>query len=167
MSAAFLDAWMVRRERMEAPPRAYWAGGCMELRPWPVFLAQVLQFQCQLADVLTGPAPGGPADPCVDAAALLGESAQLLQGLRGVTQAGLEAGRGRTGLSASMAQVDDFRAKVAGLLSGRDWLKAPAQGPARHLIDGGIVETPAAGYLPVNASAATSLRQQVQDPRWP
>ena len=43
-----LDEWTARRERVETPSRAYWAGR-MELRPWPVFLAQVLQFQCQLS----------------------------------------------------------------------------------------------------------------------
>jgi hypothetical protein len=42
-----LDLWTVRRERMEAPARAYWAGR-VEQRPWPVFLAQVLQFQSRL-----------------------------------------------------------------------------------------------------------------------
>ena len=43
-----------------APPRGYWAGRT-ELRPWPVFLAQVLQFQCQLADLgVTLPGPAAP-----------------------------------------------------------------------------------------------------------
>ena len=56
----FLDEWIARRERIETPPRVYWAGR-MELRPWPVFLAQVLQFQCQLADLgVTLPGPGAP-----------------------------------------------------------------------------------------------------------
>jgi hypothetical protein len=47
-AVTLLDEWTARRERIETPPRAYWAGRT-ELRPWPVFLAQVLQFQCQLA----------------------------------------------------------------------------------------------------------------------
>jgi hypothetical protein len=60
-AVTFLDAWIARRERIEAPPRGYWSGR-MELRPWPVFLAQVLQFQCQLADLgVTLPGPGAPA----------------------------------------------------------------------------------------------------------
>jgi len=47
-AVTLLDEWTARRERIQAPPWAYWAGRT-ELRPWPVFLAQVLQFQCQLA----------------------------------------------------------------------------------------------------------------------
>ncbi|WP_138760698.1 hypothetical protein [Modestobacter altitudinis] len=43
-----LDMWTARRERMEPSPRSHWAGR-VEQRPWPVFLAQVLQFQSQLA----------------------------------------------------------------------------------------------------------------------
>lgn len=59
-AVTFLDEWIARRERIEAPPRAYWSGR-MELRPWPVFLAQLLQFQCQLADLgVALPGPGAP-----------------------------------------------------------------------------------------------------------
>ncbi|MGY1679366.1 hypothetical protein [Geodermatophilus sp. SYSU D01176] len=50
-----LDQWTARRERMEPPPRVYWAGR-VEQRPWPVFLAQVLQFQAQLAAAPAAPA---------------------------------------------------------------------------------------------------------------
>lgn len=168
----FLDVWTARRERMEPPPRAYWAVR-MELRPWPVFLAQMLQFQCQLADVLTGPAPGGSAsDACSDAAELLGESTLLLDGLaEEVAKLGGGADvtpdlKGQTPLF-SKAQVERFRAKVARLLSGRDWVKPPAGPaagmPAHLLIDGGIVEAPAAGYLPVDPGSTKSIRAQVQD----
>src|SRR5690606_22089501 len=63
----WLDAWTARRERMEAPPRMYWAHR-MAMRPWREFLAQILQFQCQLRDVLgdasiPDPDPE-PNDPC-------------------------------------------------------------------------------------------------------
>jgi hypothetical protein len=85
-----LDEWTARRERIESPPRAYWAGR-MELRPWPVFLAQILQFQCQLAD-----------------------------------------------------------------------LGQPAPASTRVLLDGGIVELPSAGYLPVDIASGTALRTQLQ-----
>ncbi|SHN83760.1 hypothetical protein SAMN05660350_03486 [Geodermatophilus obscurus] len=50
-----LDQWTARRERMEPPARLYWAGR-VEQRPWPVFLAQVLQFQAQLAAAPAAPA---------------------------------------------------------------------------------------------------------------
>lgn len=85
-----LDEWTARRERAETPSRAYWAGR-MELRPWPVFLAQVLQFQCQLSG-----------------------------------------------------------------------LSQPAPASTRVLLDGGIVELPSAGYLPVEIASGTALRQQLQ-----
>jgi hypothetical protein len=89
-TVTLLDEWTARRERIESPPRAYWAGR-MELRPWPVFLAQVLQFQCQLAD-----------------------------------------------------------------------LGQPAPASTRVLLDGGIVELPSAGYLPVDIASGTALRTQLQ-----
>src|SRR5690606_34910328 len=50
-STLWFDAWTARRERMQPPPQAYWAHR-MAMRPWSEFLAQVLQFQCQLADLL-------------------------------------------------------------------------------------------------------------------
>ena len=89
-AVTLLDEWTARRERIETPPRTYWAGR-MELRPWPVFLAQVLQFQCQLVG--------------------LGQ------------------------LTSASTQV---------------------------LLDGGIVELPSAGYLPVTIASGTALRMQVQ-----
>jgi hypothetical protein len=89
-AVTLLDEWTARRERIETPPRAYWAGR-MELRPWPVFLAQVLQFQCQLAG--------------------LGQ------------------------LTTTSTQV---------------------------LLDGGIVELPSAGYLPVTIASGAALRTQLQ-----
>jgi hypothetical protein len=89
-AVTLLDEWTARRERIETPPRAYWAGR-MELRPWPVFLAQVLQFQCQLAD-----------------------------------------------------------------------LGQPAPASTRVLLDGGLVELPSAGYLPVDIASGTALRKQLQ-----
>lgn len=48
-TVSWYDDWTVRRELMETRPRRYWAG-LTEERPWSVFMAQVLQFQCQLAD---------------------------------------------------------------------------------------------------------------------
>ena len=59
----FVDPWIVRRERITPPSRRYWAGA-FGMRPLEVFLAQVLQFQCQLNAAL-GVTPGDqPEDPC-------------------------------------------------------------------------------------------------------
>src|SRR5262249_18095453 len=63
-STTFVDEWVVRRERMDTPPRRYWQGR-MCMRPWDAFLAQVLQFQCQLPSVLAGHEGDSTAvDPC-------------------------------------------------------------------------------------------------------
>lgn len=145
-SIAFLDQWTARRERMEPPPRLYWAGR-MEMRPWPAFLAQVLQFQCQLAGLPAAPpGGGGGTDPCTDAKSLLDQSTALIQELLG--------------------KLDDPEVtQAAGELVGKvlDVLNAPAPATVgRVLIDGGIVELPAAGYLPVDPNATSPLRDQVQ-----
>jgi len=46
-----LDTWTARREILGPPGAARWAGH-LAMRPWPVFLAQLLQFEDQLS-------PGG------------------------------------------------------------------------------------------------------------
>jgi len=43
-----LDAWIARRDLIATPPRDAWEWR-LGLRPWAVFIAQVLQFQAQLA----------------------------------------------------------------------------------------------------------------------
>jgi hypothetical protein len=48
-----LDVWTGRRDSDQPPSRAAWE--CrLGLRPWPVFVAQVLQFQAQLAELPAG-----------------------------------------------------------------------------------------------------------------
>ena len=42
-----IDTWTARREVSGPPGAVRWAGH-LAMRPWPVFLAQVLQFQDQL-----------------------------------------------------------------------------------------------------------------------
>ena len=138
------------RERMVAPPQSYWAGR-MELRPWPVFLAQVLQFQCQLREALgggttpTGPFGGGGSPGCEDLRVLLGRSTDLLQ----------EYGRQLDDLD----RVAKFRKQVD------DVLTATPVGTSEHvLIDRGIVELPSAGYLPVDPDESPRpLRAQVRE----
>lgn len=48
-----LDVWAARRDRMELPARRWWDEG-LGLRPWPVFVAQVLQFQAHQAVTARG-----------------------------------------------------------------------------------------------------------------
>jgi hypothetical protein len=54
-----LDVWIGRRDLIATPPRDAWEWR-LGLRPWAVFVAQVLQFQAQLADI-PGIAPLGEA----------------------------------------------------------------------------------------------------------
>ena len=62
-TSLFVDEWTSRRERIETTPQRYWAGH-MAMRPWDVLLAQILQFQCQLRDVLAKrPAPATDPTP--------------------------------------------------------------------------------------------------------
>jgi hypothetical protein len=124
----FVDEWTARRELIETPPRRYWAGR-MGMRPLAVFLAHVLQFQCQLRDVL----PAAVPLPHL----LLNEA---------VVSSILRA----TDVSALRAAVADVP------------LRQVAQRPAstRVLVDGGIVELPSAGYLPVGLD--TTVNDQVR-----
>jgi len=48
-----LDVWTGRRDLDQPPPRAAWENR-LGLRPWPVFVAQLLQFQDQLAELAAG-----------------------------------------------------------------------------------------------------------------
>ncbi|MDQ6831682.1 MAG: D-(-)-3-hydroxybutyrate oligomer hydrolase, partial [Gemmatimonadota bacterium] len=74
----FLDAWTARRERMEAPARRYWAWR-MCMRPWDAYLAQILQFQCQLHEVLGGDGDPGNIDPCASQQRVLDDAAKYLR----------------------------------------------------------------------------------------
>ncbi|KRF46294.1 hypothetical protein [Terrabacter sp. Soil810] len=57
-SVAWHDDWIARRDLVETRPRTYWANQ-VEQRPWAVFIAQVLQFQSQLASTDASAASGG------------------------------------------------------------------------------------------------------------
>ncbi|MEV1319945.1 hypothetical protein AB0J14_28140 [Micromonospora arborensis] len=151
-----LDGWTARRERMTAPPRSYWDGR-LELRPWPVFLAQVLQFQCQLADLReASPAalrhavdPDQPGDPT---RALLKRSAQVIDELMGeLSRAGRPSATARTS--------DLFKARVTEALKAGP----SASSSAQVLLANGFVELPPAGYLPVDLSTGTPLRRQLEN----
>lgn len=161
----FLDPWTSRRERIETPPRRYWAWR-MAMRPWDVFLAQVLQFQCQLHDVYRTLPEAGGDDPCREANQLLAEAGEALAHLtrfyrdvssRLASFASAPAtsalfdlgGSGASGVNAVYERVQAARRAVA---------LAPTD---RLLIRGGIVELPSAGYLPV-VPGAVSVNRQVR-----
>jgi hypothetical protein len=166
-STLFLDAWIARRERIDPPAKRYWQWR-MAMRPWDVFLAQILQFQCQLHDLfVTTPAPGGGDDPCRDAHRLIGEAADIMAGvtkfyaavtsqLARFTAAGNVPPETLT-LAGGLSQLTDlqnklFSAKQAAYLGSL----------TRLLIRGGMVELPSAGYLPVTPGSALTINQQVR-----
>jgi hypothetical protein len=155
----FLDAWTARRERMETPPRRYWAWR-FAMRPWDVFLAQVLQFQCQLHSVLSGLVDGGTGgDPCAPKTAAIGRAAELLTKLE-AWHLSLS-----TALTASRLTLSVQPFQTAAIAEVQRAL-ADAAAPTglqgtRILIDGGIVELPPAGYLPVTVGSPT-VNEQVR-----
>jgi hypothetical protein len=148
----FLDPWIARRERIETPPRRYWAWR-MSMRPWDVYLAQILQFQCQLHDLGVTPPPITD-DPCKG---VLDKARSYLEQL-----AALSAQAGNAGI----ALLNQLPGGAAAVQQLKDTVqKALAQatpGPAQILIDGGIVELPSAGYLPVDPGSQVSIDVQVR-----
>lgn len=166
-TTVFLDAWTARRERMETPPRHYWAGRMM-MRPWKVFLAQILQFQCQLRACLSSRDPNAPCktlvdfDPCADTRQIAGQAAEGMRFLldrmeamagrlsefseRNLATARLDVGQDLSALEMTYQRlIDASRIAV----------------PDRLMINCGIVEVPSAGYLPVNVSSTVSVNEQV------
>jgi hypothetical protein len=168
-STVFLDAWTVRRERMEAPAKRYWAWR-MAMRPWDAFLAQVLQFQCQLHEVLgDDPSDPGNVDPCAPQQQVLDETAKYLKQFDQSYASHIDA-LTKINLTPSPYQSSDtvFRLQggVADLTRLRQRidgaLKVMIAGPQnRVLINGGIVELPSAGYLPVVPGTVT-VNEQVR-----
>lgn len=152
----FLDQWTARRERIDNPPRHFWAWQMM-MRPWSVYLAQILQFQCHLHEVLADPGvvAGGP-DPCTDKTAALRDAVSLLEEMEKEYAAAMAgAGTGDVFRPDFLTRVASLKAQVGTALVSGD---APAG--VRILIDGGIVELPAAGYLPV--VPGTAVNEQVR-----
>jgi hypothetical protein len=158
-STLFLDAWIARRERMEAPPRHYWAGR-MAMRPWNIFLAQVLQFQCQLATCFRG--SNGKRvvfDPCEEERRLAGQASEAVKSFLKEYQT----------ITGRLARPEAVAAspgvfEIANLKSLQKNLAAIARFAITHryLINCGIVELPSAGYLPITPGDALTVNEQVR-----
>lgn len=161
----FVDEWIVRRERHEAPPARYWAG-LMRMRPWSAYLAQILQFQCQLANRRVGDAVVR-TEGCGDVRDTLGRASQYLshvydawqtphtKAMREITlEKELESGLlertgGATRLELLMRDVTAASENASEPLTDR------------LLIRNGFVELPPAGYLPVKIGATPTVNDQV------
>ena len=169
-STVFLDAWTTRRERIDTPAKRYWQWR-MAMRPWDVFLAQILQFQCQLSDLYrNGGGGSGEDDPCHRAHSLVIEAsntvAKMVNYYQSVTSrftlTPLLADK-TTAASVAQPQLEggltallDFHKRL--LEAGQDQASFTDQ----FLIDGGIVSAPSAGYLPVTPSSVVSVNEQVR-----
>ncbi|QUQ63891.1 hypothetical protein [Kutzneria sp. CA-103260] len=130
-----LDQWIARRELVEAPARRLWQSR-LGMRPDSVFLAQICQFQAQLAGVVATAVP----------ASSIAEVVQWLGAARdGVTR------------HDETAPVELLTSAISAL-SG----PAPADAGPLTLVDQGINELPPAGYLPLTASD-TGVEQTVRN----
>jgi hypothetical protein len=171
-TTVFLDAWIVRRERIDAPAKRYWQWK-MRMRPWDVFLAQVLQFQCQLADVFDNtPDPRSIGDPCHEERQLIQDSAETIglltrfyEGVSNTLRVNVAAlsVAGNPAMAelfslggVGIAKIDAIHKK---LLTAQKALDLSVMN--RWLIREGIVATPSAAYLPV-LPAATTINKQVR-----
>ena len=164
-STLFLDAWIARRERMESPPRHYWAGR-MAMRPWNVFLAQVLQFQCQLTTCFRGGGGPGQEDPCAEERTAAKKAAEELRALMQKYEA-IAAELAKIESVAGGAPMIKKRQPVEGLaqayLLQQDLIAIAQLAPAsRLLINCGIIELPSGGYLPVDAKSALTVNEQIR-----
>lgn len=166
----WVDEWCARRERMQDPPLRYWQWQT-GMRPLAVFWAQVLQFQCQLHEVLSGrPAGTGDDDPCAGSLRLLGRAERMLADLErqladARRAAELEDLRDSPagGLQeieifrpAYLTRIADFKGEVISAVTS-----AKELAETRVLVDGGIVELPPAGWLPV-VPGALDVNTQVK-----
>src|SRR4029453_15255920 len=156
--------WIARRERIDTPARRYWQWRMM-MRPWDVFLAQILQFQCQLHDLFKNiPTPGGDSDPCGGARGAISEAAATIAELKQFYESVTER---FTTLQGSLDEAITFKGGVSRLTTVNTKLLAVESALAvapqdRLLISGGIVELPSAGYLPVTPGASLTINQQVR-----
>jgi hypothetical protein len=150
-----VDGWIARREITDTTPRRYWAGR-MAMRPWDVFLAQVLQFQCQLLDLGRGGGGGGGQDPCAGERGTLAAADEVLRALLQVEPgADVPAGAPRSlaaGVSPdAFSRIAAVRDRISAVLAG-----GVTTTTGSLLLDGGIVETPSAGYLPVSPESGVA-----------
>lgn len=171
-NSEFLDAWIARREQIETPAKRYWHWR-MAMRPWDVYLAQILQFQCQLHELLQkAPDPGGVDDPCREERQLIHDAsetvAELLKFYKVVSEKFVASTETRTPVVNSemlkllkeglgkggVTQVTTLHER---LLSTKKAISLAAV--QRLLIRGGIVELPSAGYLPVMPGTVTINKQ--------
>ncbi len=165
----FLDRWIVTRERMESPPRNYWAH-IMAMRPWNQFLAQVLQFQCQINSLFGEDGIPVNPDPCADTKTEIKNlSAELERILSRYQVKPIENENESAELTPRLIEtlrIKESETLITQVAAIQAQLSQSAEPSAisqnRILISGGIVETPSAGYLPVDVDSQVSVNEQVE-----
>lgn len=169
-STRLIDAWSARRERMDSQARGYWQGRMM-MRPWNVFVAQILQFQCQLAGLFDkGDVVIKPADDCGSLRTLLERTRAELDALhRRYAESTMKIMKklGERPLKKdALSAADEVKVAYAELYDLSEKLSAAELGKGalpknRLLLNAGFVQLPPAGYLPV-APGKADLTEQVQ-----
>ncbi len=141
-----LDMWTARRDRGDPPPRRAWQGRLV-MRPSDVFVAEILQFQVQLAELLVG-----QRAPAYGAARLSGQ--QLHTRLAEIhDELVTNGGAKRLTAAAEKGKRAAAAEKLAELTAAAD----PGNASLPEL---GIHELPPAGFLPV-AGVPERLRTDV------
>ena len=159
-----------RRERMEAQARGYWQGR-MAMRPWNVYLAQILQFQCQLSGVFSdNDVVVTVPDNCDQIRTVLDEARKeiealqktyaestkkLVEALAGGKPTKEEAKQLADQVQGSYAELFELSEKLSGVEAGQGALPAN-----RLLLNSGFVQLPPAGYLPVQPGK-TPVQEQL------
>jgi hypothetical protein len=134
------DTWTARRDRIQTPPDTTWRGR-LGMRPWAVFIAQVLQFQVQLAN--SWPMPQASA-ALMQLANIPNAVSQLQEAVKGLDQRQLTLPKEHLVTALSM-------------LGGG----VAARSTRGRLVDSGFVELPPAGFLPL--SDLEQLETEVAD----
>lgn len=167
-TAINVDSWAARRERMDSQARGYWQGR-MAMRPWNVYLAQILQFQCQLSGVLddqTGVVK--PASDCDELRVALDKARKEIAALQKKYAASskqmVERFAGRVTKADTQWAIDESKVSGASLYELSDSLSKLEVGsgalPAnRLLLNSGFQQLPPAGYLPIEPSKTTVSEQ--------
>jgi hypothetical protein len=163
MVTSFVDQWTARRELVETSPHRYWQWR-LAARPLDVFLAQVLQFQCQLVGIAvdSGPDDNEERRALEEVGAVLGAlpigATTVARRRNAVSNSTVRTTVDDAALdslpSALVARLGELHTLVAGALAGNR--PSPT---GSLLIDHGIVETASAGYLPVDPGG--DVRTQV------
>ena len=138
-----VDVWMARRDRIDPPARRGWQQR-LGHRPADVFLAQVLQFQAQLATM------------DLQSESLFTAISRAVTETHELLELASKGGGNTVGRKSVLGRADDLMQSLAAVqtLSG-------VSGGRQVLLERGFVELPPAGYLPVDPGLG-AVNEQVR-----